>query len=160
MRLDFTDDEIIEALELNYGLITRAARYLNEQGKDFDRRISSGMIETRLERSVDLRLRYEDIRKLIVDEAEYTVIAKMMGDQEVVRRNMLAAEMILTNLGNWNRKQSDSDTDLPGVIVNLAPTFTTKEEWSDAYKKLPRRNGIQQEMSDEDKRIFTNFDRV
>jgi hypothetical protein len=159
MRLDFTDDEIIEALEINYGLITKAARYLNEQGKDFDRHISSNMITARLERSTDLRLRYEDIRKLIVDEAEWTVIAKMMGDQEAVRRNMLAAEMILTNLGNWNKKQ-EGDSDLPGVIVNLGPTFTTNEEWSDAYKKLPRRNGIQQEMSDEDKKMFTTFDRV
>lgn len=158
MLLQFTDDEIIEALEVNYGLIAKSAKYLTEKGKDFDRYVSANMLTARINRSNDLKLRYEDIKRLVIEEAEFTVIAKMMGDADVVRRNILAAEMILVNLGAWGKKQDT--TDLPGVIVNLAPSFTSTEEWQETYKKLSRVAGKEQQMSEEDKKIFMDFDRA
>ena len=134
----FTDDEIIKAIELCYGLVHKASRYLNQNSIIVGRKISASQINKRIELSERVKEAYQEARNLVIDEAEYTIISKMLGHKSSARKDMNAALLILRQYSlNWKESQTSKDGN--NVFVNLGPNFST-QDWKEKFESLKKDN--------------------
>lgn len=129
---EISDNEIEEALEANLGYIHRAVRYLKIKNKDTGRIVTSSDITARIDRSEHLKQVLADLRAYIMDEAEWTVVGRMLGRPEAMKRDINAAFALLEKYGSWKKNSDDGGAP---IVLNFGPSFDNSQEWLDICKK-------------------------
>jgi cell fate (sporulation/competence/biofilm development) regulator YmcA (YheA/YmcA/DUF963 family) len=142
---EISDAEIEAALEANLGYVYRAIKQLKDKNKDTGRIITASDINARIDRSPHLKQVLADLKAYIIDEAEWTIVARMLGKNEAMKRDMNAAFALLERYGNW-KKNGDSNS--PPIVLNFGPSFENAQEWLDVCKnRINDKNNKENKMN-------------
>lgn len=128
---EISDEEIEKALEDNLGYVHKAIKDLKAKNAGTGRIITASEITSRIDRSEHLKQILADLRAYIVDEAEWTVVARMLGRNDAMKRDMNAAFAILERYGSWKK---NNDGGSAPIVLNFGPSFNKSSDWLELCK--------------------------